>query len=377
MHTDLSSPPADVLRADTITVSREPSTPTVGSPAPRATTQDVLDRVLAEGAEQARVLGEGPRALWGELTAATSGGKRFRPELFTATYRGWGGVDDDSAAAIGAAIELLHTAFIVHDDVIDEDDVRRGRPNVAGSHAQAARDAGARERQAQQFGVTAGILAGDLALATAIKVVATCPAPRLTVTRLLDLFHHVLLVTAAGELADVWMSVEDEPSSMEDILTMEERKTALYSFALPMQAGAVLADAPTHTVDAVGRVGRALGTAFQLADDLDGVFGDARVTGKSTLSDLRSGKHTPLIAHARSTGAWPEIAPFVGCPTLTSAEAQRVRAALIACGSRRFVEDLADGHAAMAVDLAVSAGLPARIVEAVRAFGADLVGRAA
>jgi geranylgeranyl diphosphate synthase type II len=352
--------------------------PLVAMPGDRpATTQGVLDQVFADGAQQALPLGDGFATLWSELAEATRGGKRFRPELFTATYRAWGGVDRDSAAAIGAAIELLHTAFIVHDDVIDQDDVRRGQPNVAGTHAQAARDAGAREPQAGQFGVTAGVLAGDLALATSLKVVATCPAPRTTVARLLDLFHNVLLATAAGELADVWLSVQDQPAPLEEILTMEERKTALYSFALPMQAAAVLAGASTAKVEAVGSVGRALGTAFQLADDLAGVFGDPASTGKSTISDLRAGKRTPLVAHASTTTSWPAIAPFVGSPTLTEAEAQRVRSTLVACGSRRFVEELADDLAARAVHDAVAADLPVAIVETVRAFGKVLVGRAA
>ena len=350
--------------------------PSISGAGPTAT-QAVLDQVFADGAEQALGLGGGFATLWSELAEATRGGKRFRPELFTATYRAWGGADCESAAAIGAAIELLHTAFIVHDDVIDEDDVRRGRPNVAGAHARAARDAGARDHQAGQYGVTAGILAGDLALATSLKVVATCPAPRATVNRLLELFHHVLLVTAAGELADVWLSVQDRPAPLEDVLTMEERKTALYSFALPMQAAAVLAGASTDQVEAAGRVGRALGVAFQLADDLAGVFGDPARTGKSVLSDLRAGKRTPLVAHASTTAGWPAIAPFVGSPSLTETEAQHVRSGLVACGSRRFVEELADDHAATAVHIAVAAGLPAAIVDTVRSFGEGLVGRAA
>jgi geranylgeranyl diphosphate synthase type II len=375
MQTELST---HLSQASPEPVTMQRVASAVGTPAgPAATTQAVLDRVLADGAAQAAQLGDGFCALWADLTSATQGGKRFRPELFGATYRAWGGADVEAAATVGAAIELLHTAFIVHDDVIDEDELRRGRPNVAGAHARTARAAGVPERQAGQFGVTAGILAGDLALATSLKVVATCAVPVPTVARLLDLFHHVLLATAAGELADVWMSVQDEPSPLADVLTMEERKTALYSFALPMQAGAVLAGAPAAMVDAVGRVGRALGIAFQLADDLDGVFGDVAVTGKSSLSDLRAGKHTPLVAHARTTGTWHEIAPLVGCADLTDAQAQEVRACLTACGSRRFVEELADDHAAMAVHIAADAGLPAALVDTVRSFGEDLVGRAA
>lgn len=344
------------------------------APTPGAT-QGVLDRVFADGA--ALGLGTGFATLWSELAEATRGGKRFRPELFATTYRAWGGTDPESAAAVGAAIELLHTALIVHDDVIDEDDVRRGRPTVAGAHTRAARDAGAHEQQAGQYGVTAGILAGDLALATSLKVVATCPARRATVDRLLELFHDVLMATVAGELADVWLSVQSEPALLEDVLTMEERKTAVYSFALPLQAAAVLAGAAPAEVDAAGRVGRALGVAFQLADDLAGVFGDPALTGKSALSDLRAGKRTPLVAHASTTSRWPAIAAYVGSPTLSEAEAQHVRSVLVACGSRRFVQDLADDYASAAVDIAVSAGLPPAIVETVRSFGEDLIGRAA
>src|SRR3954470_16377833 len=251
---------------------------------PAACLEDVEDLVallLEEGASVSRALGSGYERLWSSLTSATQGGKRFRPALFAVSYLAWGGSDDTTAASVGAAIELLHTAFVVHDDVIDGDDVRRGRLNVTGTHAEEAELAGAGRDRARQYGVAAGILAGDLALAAALRTVATCAAPPATVRRLLDLFDRVLHTTAAGELADVRMSLGTGAPSVEETLEMAERKTGHYSFALPLQAAAVLTGAPASTVHGAGEVGRALGTAYQLMDDLNGVFADPLVTGKS------------------------------------------------------------------------------------------------
>ncbi len=358
-----------------VTAPRGPTD--ISGPEEPPTAEAVLRRILDEGAAISAEFGLGYQRLWTTLSASVEGGKRFRPALFATAYRAWGGTDELSAAAVGAAIELLHTAFIVHDDVIDGDSVRRGRPNVSGSHAQQARAVGVGGSRARHYGTVAGILAGDLALVAALKTVATCPAPRPTVQRLMDLFDRVLHATAAGELSDVWLSLGAGSAALGDALTMEERKTGVYSFALPLQAGAVLADAPAAMVESVGAVGRSLGVAFQLVDDLHGVFGDPAVTGKSALSDLRSGKHTPLIAHARTTAAWEDIGPLVGRPQLTASEARHVCDLLMDCGSRRFVEDLATQYADGGLELALKARLPPLLVTWIRALTVDLIGQAA
>jgi geranylgeranyl diphosphate synthase type II len=124
---------------------------------------------------------------------------------------------------------------------------------------------------------------------------------------------------------------------------MDEQKTGAYSFALPLQAGALLAGADRETVGRLGEAGRLLGVAFQLADDLLGVFGDPAQTGKSATSDLRSGKQTPLLAHAQFTAAWARIRPYVG-RDLTAEELAETRHLLTTSGSRRFVEELAETH---------------------------------
>jgi geranylgeranyl diphosphate synthase, type II len=327
-------------------------------------TDDALHRELDHGRVRAATAGPDHARLWEALVAATEGGKRFRPALVVATHEALGGTEPGAAAEVGAAVELLHTAFVIHDDVIDGDDVRRGRPNVSGTFHATALDDGVTSEGATLLGRTAGILAGDLALAAAIRSVATCGVPTEVTRRLLDLFDAALHTTAAGELADVRLSLRTEPASLPESLAMEERKTSAYSFALPLQAGAVLAAADEATVERLGEAGRVLGISFQLVDDLLGVFGDPARTGKSVTSDLRTRKQTPLLAHARTTPQWDRIRSYVG-RDLSDAELDDVRRLLTASGSRLFVEELAAHHLATARAILAALGLSADLLAAV------------
>jgi geranylgeranyl diphosphate synthase type II len=340
------------------------------------TTDDALRRLLDEGRTRAAATDPEHARLWEALSAATEGGKRFRPALVIAAHDALGGTRSAAAVAVGAAVELLHTAFVIHDDVIDCDELRRGRLNVSGTFHAYALASGADPEDAGGFGRTAGILAGDLALAAAIRAVATCGAPTDVVHRLLDLFDAALHTTAAGELADVRLSLGLGTASLRESLAMEEQKTSAYSFALPLQAGALLAGADEGTVDRLGEAGRVLGIAFQLLDDLLGVFGDPRRTGKSATSDLRTRKQTPLLAHARSTLEWARICTYLG-RDLTDLELSEVRRLLTTSGSRRFVEDLAEAHLSTARAIVDQLGVPFELLatvttqSAVRALLAD------
>lgn len=309
-------------------------------------------------------------ALWLALGESTRGGGRVRPRLVLTCYRALGGRDDDAAHHLGEAVELLHTALVIHDDVIDHDTVRRGRPNVSGTFEHHARAAGAGPEAARDLGATAGILAGDLALVGAVAMTARTPAPRHVVARLLDLLEAAIRVTAAGELEDVRHGLGLGTPGMTRVLTTLEHKTADYSFALPLQAAAVLVDTPRALamVPELGRIGRLIGTAFQLNDDLLGTFGDPRATGKSAVSDLREGKVTALVAHARTTPAWPVVAAHLGDPDLTEADAEEVRAVLVRHGSRDFVESLVDAHLTGAREAARRAGVPGELITALTAW---------
>ena len=329
-----------------------------------ASTDEALRRLLDRGRSRAAAAGPDHARLWDALTAATEGGKRFRPALVVATHDAFDGTCAAAAADVGAAVELLHTAFVIHDDVIDGDDVRRGRPNVSGTFRARAHDAGTTAEEAASYGRTAGILAGDLALTAAVRAVATCGAPTDVTHRLLDLFDAALHTTAAGELADVRLSLGIGTASLRESLAMEEQKTSAYSFALPLQAGAVLAAADDETVAQLGEAGRVLGISFQLVDDLLGVFGDPSRTGKSVTSDLRTRKQTPLLAHARSTPQWDRIRPYVG-RDLSDHELGEARRLLTASGSRLFIEELAEQHFTAAREILEPLGISTDLLDTV------------
>lgn len=309
-----------------------------------------LHRFFAAARLRASDYGDHYVALWDSLDQASRGGKRVRPALVLAAYDGFGGTDHTLSTPVAVSFELLHTAFLIHDDVIDRDLSRRGMANIAGRFTARAIAHGAGTGQAEAWAATAAILAGDLALSEAHRALALLPVDTELRTRLLDLLDRAVFVSAAGELADVTNTVSRDPLTIDQVVTTLEHKTAIYSFEAPLQAGAVLAGAPEDAIDALGCFGRLIGVAFQLTDDLLGVFGDPAATGKSVLADLREGKQTALIAHAGSTDRWSLIAPFLGKHDLTEAEAEVVRAHLRDCGAFQTADDLAREYARRAVE---------------------------
>src|SRR3954454_10611644 len=192
------------------------------------TVDDELARFATQGLERSRQYGEDYQHLWTALERATGSGKRLRSLLLLTAYRAYGGTDEEVAGRVGAAVELLHTAFVIHDDVIDRDLTRRGVPNASGMFLERARAQGISREGCQTLALTAGVLAGDLALLGAARELALCGTEPAVTRRLLDLLTEAVEISAAGELADVAMSVgatTDPP--LGEVLTVEERKTAV------------------------------------------------------------------------------------------------------------------------------------------------------
>jgi geranylgeranyl diphosphate synthase type II len=162
---------------------------------------------------------------------------------------------------------------------------------------------------------------------------------------------------------------------VDDILTMERLKTAVYSFECPLQAGAILAGASEEVVATLGDFGREIGIAYQIVDDLLGVFGLEAETGKTTIGDLREGKRTVLIAYATSTREWADVAHLVGCDDLTEADAARVREVLVACGARSFAEGLARYYANRALARLAEPHIPQALRGELHPVADDVLGR--
>ena len=328
-----------------------------------ARVDEVLDRFFSLSTTRAATLAPAYEALWKTLRSNTNGGKRFRPRMVMAAYEGLGGEDLTAAAHVGASFELLHTALIVHDDIIDRDFARRGIPNVSGSYRDIAHTAGLSIPTAEHRGMSVAVIAGDLALTGSFRLIGLAETNSATRARLLDILDDAVFASAAGELIDVDFSLYSGVPSVEEIVDMERLKTAVYSFEAPLQAGAVLAGAPESVITALGKFGRDIGIAYQIVDDLLGVFGDEHATGKTTIGDIREGKRTTLIAYASTRPEWTAISHLVGKSSLTPAEAQIVRTELEACGAKDFTERLAGEHADRAVAALADGNVPQRLVD--------------
>lgn len=322
----------------------------VGHDALHAAIEDSLRRRFDDGIDAARSYGDEFVRVWRTAADGAIGGKLLRPRLLIESHRaltgGHGTVDhddEDAVVELATAVELLHYSFLLHDDVIDGDMMRRGRPNLVGALALAAdrpfRGAIPSPR-AQHWGRSGALLMGDLLLTGAVLGFARVPVGAETRARLLDLLEHVVTETVAGELADVGLGDGVLDAELPAILRMTARKTAVYSFELPLRAAAILSGCTRAAEDALAEAAGHIGLAYQLQDDLMSVFGDAREHGKDPRSDLREGKETAIIAYARMTSAWSAIAPRFGAQDLTPAEASLLVSRLRACGAEAFVETL-------------------------------------
>lgn len=320
--------------------------------------EDALERFFRDAKLRAVAVSATYLGLWEALERAAAGGKRSRPRLVMLAYRQLGGADFSSAAALAGAYELLHSALIIHDDVIDRDFVRRGSPNVSGHYRNRARRTGLSSEAAEHAGVSAGVLAGDLALSGAHRLLRTVEAPMLVRQRLNDILDEAVFSSVGGEILDIEHSLSPQMPSLEDIAQTAHRKTSVYSFEAPLQSGAVLAGAAEPVVTALTSFGRFAGIAYQIADDILGVFGAESRTGKTSCGDLREGKRTVLLSYAATRPEWRSIGPLIGRPDMTAADAASVRSALISCGAKDYAVNLAAENAHLAAMHLDSGGVP-------------------
>ena len=327
---------------------------------------------FAERRDRAARYGATFLRLWDLASEHAEGGKLVRPALLVRAHRamsattGASHVDDDALVSLAASLELLHFAFLLHDDVIDGDLYRRGRPNLVGTLLTERRavDEDPSAPAGLHWGQTGAILAGNLVLSQVHQTFARAAVPGAVRERLLDLLDEAITDTIAGEHADVALSDGVLEPDLDTILSTAARKTATYSFALPLRLAAVLADAPEAWDGPLETIGRHLGLAFQLQDDYLSTFGNAALHGKDRWSDLREGKQTAIIAFARMTSRWPAVREHLGDRALSDTDAERVVTELRACGADRFVAGLVEEHLAAISTLLASADAPGHALPA-------------
>ena len=301
------------------------------------------------------------RRLWQAIAdLSEAGGKRLRPCMVLMSYRAHAPKAALSETVMPAAIafELLHLAMLVHDDIIDRDYIRYGRKNIAAQYLDTYRHF-LDGSDLEHFSQSAAILAGDVLLSQAHGVLQRCDVSTdLIALAQIDLSRCVLEVTG-GELMDTEASfMTKEPVSP---LAIARYKTASYSFIGPLIMGAHLAAAPEKQIELLRNFGEKIGIAYQIRDDLLGIFGREELTGKSTLGDIREGKHTYLVEQFLTYASSEEKAIFTGIfgkQGCTTAEAQVVCDLFTTSGARTaaedYIEDLARQARNMLQEFAIS-----------------------
>jgi geranylgeranyl diphosphate synthase type I len=314
--------------------------------------------VDAEISSQSRVLSE----IGDELTPLVSavgallqGGKRLRAAFLYWGYRAGGGSDTEAVIRAATAMEFFQAAALLHDDVMDDSDTRRGMPathrRLADEHA-AAGWAGSGDR----FGIAGAILGGDLCLIWSDELFATSGLPVAELTRARPIFDRMRTQLMGGQFLDVLESARgwDELTTQQRVArarTVIRYKSAKYTIEHPLLIGAAAADVSPSDLDALSTYGLDLGEAFQLRDDLLGVFGDPDHTGKPAGDDLREGKRTVLVALTVDQASPSTLAQFdalLGTPDLDETGVDELRATITASGAPDRVEQ-------MILDLSASA----------------------
>ncbi|MDP2013529.1 MAG: polyprenyl synthetase family protein, partial [Actinomycetota bacterium] len=300
------------------------------------------------------------------LTGLMRGGKRFRPAF---CYWGWrAAAQEQDIAALDAqmlraatSLEFLQACALIHDDVMDGSDTRRGLP-AAHRRFQAEHEREHRSGSSTMFGIGAAILLGDLCLAWADQLLFESGLPAESILRSKPIFDVMRTELMAGQYLDLLEQARAE-SSLQRARTVVRFKSAKYTIERPLHLGAALADASPAIFRSYTDFGLALGEAFQLRDDVLGVFGDPAETGKPAGDDLREGKRTVMIALAFERASAQQagvLQKHLGNAELGAEEIDQLRQilvntgaldateALIAAGTNAALESIA--HAAISAE---------------------------
>jgi geranylgeranyl diphosphate synthase type I len=302
--------------------------------------QDQRRRMVAGDPEVARPFDELDRIVG-------AGGKRIRPLFCLLGSQAGGGEAGPEIVRSAAALELLHTFAIVHDDVMDRSSVRRGRPASWVEMADAHRREGMGGDPAS-FGIAAAVLVGDLALVLADQVFLGAGFPPARMLPALERYNRMRAEMVAGQYLDV-LAAHAGTTGEAEARRVAVLKSGLYTVEGPLHIGCLLAGGGAGLLATLSAYGVPLGEAFQIRDDVLGVFGDPSATGKDRDSDLREGKRTVLVARTLALVEKADrrfIEERLGRPDLSAGDVDRIRALMEDSGALastlRLIEELTE-----------------------------------
>lgn len=247
----------------------------------------------------------------------------------------------NTSAILPAAVaqELIHLATLVHDDIIDRDIIRYGVKNIAGQYDERYVGLVPNNEDRRHFSTSAAILAGDLLIAESYNTLQQCTIEGSSIASAQAILTHSIFSVVGGELLDTESVFR--PFDQVNAITIANQKTASYSFVGPLVMGATLANEPAQTIEYLKHFGTALGVAYQLKDDLLGVFGDEALFGKSVSTDITEGKHTYMIETFYALASDQQKAMFTTIfkhSDATEAQLDTARQMLIDSGAKQATE---------------------------------------
>ena len=311
----------------------------------RSRVHKVVDDHLSQQAAKLEPLGGDLVPLLQTIGELVSGGKRLRAAFCYWGWRAAGGADCAQIVQAAAAFEMFQAAALLHDDVMDASDTRRGRPAAHRRMAALHRD-NCWDGDADRFGEAAAILAGDLCLSWSDELLSHSGLGVEAVARARPTFDLMRTQLMGGQYLDVLEQVLPRRSgggTTARARRVIQYKSAKYTVEHPLLVGGLLAGAPPTQLAAYSAYGLPLGEAFQLRDDVLGVFGDPAQTGKPAGDDLREGKRTVLVAEAVSRGTAEQVAlldRLLGRPDLDAGGVDALREVIVDSGALAAVEAL-------------------------------------
>lgn len=321
---------------------------------------DAVNRVLKEFWEEKRAEWKrfGP-TVTGAAEAydqLTSDGKKIRAGLVKLGFDACRTAESPTSKRVdgiywaAASVEVLHNAFLIHDDIVDNSDLRRGAPTVHRRYADRTRERFPNGEAALAYGRAVALNFGDKGQALAQEFLLSSGFPDDIVLRAVALLSEVTVETVTGQLLDVG-DVKISELTEDQVFLIHEFKTAHYTVMLPLLMGAILAGAGRDRLKRIRAFSIPLGIAFQIHDDILGLFGDQKILGKPVDSDLREGKKTLLFVHAYAAAGEAErkfLERVHGNPAANESDLARVREIVRSCGALAKSEEIALNYVRLA-----------------------------
>ncbi len=309
----------------------------------------------AEAARQSTLEQYGQRVLETEvelfLDMLARGGKRIRGGLVMAGYEMCGGTNTAMIVRAARAIEMLHAYMLVIDDIQDRSALRRGKP-AAHKLAETYHREHKLKGDAAHAGVSLALNAAIAGAHNAMTILTNLDAdPELRI-KAVSITNRTMAITAHGQTLDIMNELLDEPT-MQDIERVLEWKTALYTVINPLHVGMVLAGADCRVTDAITPYGRHTGRAFQITDDILGIFGAEKDLGKTPGDDIREGKGTMLVLYAMQHAAPADqqfLRQSLGDQSLTAEDFEKCKQIIKDSGALTFAQKLAETELQKALD---------------------------